>query len=73
MFNKYIKNIGLKGGQIISLPGAPIYLGLAVIISQRKATEKFETSSPYHSPNNGKVKLYGTAIVVSHLPATLLT
>jgi hypothetical protein len=72
MFNKYIKNIGLKGGQI-SLPGAPIYLGLAVIIAQRKAIENYETSSPYHSPNNGKVKLHGTAIAVSHLPATLLT
>jgi hypothetical protein len=31
MLSKSVKNIGLKEGQIISLPGAPKYLGPALI------------------------------------------
>jgi hypothetical protein len=32
MLHKYLKNIGLKGGQIISLTMAPTYLDQALVI-----------------------------------------
>jgi hypothetical protein len=31
MLNKYLKNIGFKGRQIISLPGVPTYLSPTMI------------------------------------------
>jgi hypothetical protein len=32
MLNKYLKNVGLKGRQIISLPGVPTCLGLVLAV-----------------------------------------
>lgn len=32
---KSLKNIGVKGRQIINLPGVPTYLGLALVVRRR--------------------------------------
>jgi hypothetical protein len=33
MLNKYLKNIGLKGRRLISLPTAPTYLGPGLVLT----------------------------------------
>jgi Fe2+ transport system protein B len=37
MLDKYLKKIGLKGRQFISLPGAPMCLGPALVIASEIA------------------------------------
>jgi hypothetical protein len=50
MLNRYLKNIGLKGREIISLPGAPTCLGPALQDSRhnniKKRYDKYFLSLP---------------------------